>query len=196
MLASCTQGLTERSFAHQMSTISVAGDEMNSVKLRYPLVKMNLETYALAVDAIGEDVFTVDQMAVKFKDDFWIGPGHWNKQSDWRSLLNSLPLSKGQLLHKVPVICLGVLWCQANNFYKAQILFELLNPLTKYKQNVVSRDDPEWQLVFMCLFEIAAITLVKQGSNSDFVDVGLRRRAVKAMIISDINWPEEYTGII
>mgnify|MGYP000362389183 CR=1 FL=1 len=43
-----------------MSTISVAGDEMNSVKLRYPLVKMNLETYALAVDAIGEDVFTVD----------------------------------------------------------------------------------------------------------------------------------------
>ena len=63
MLASCTQGLAERSFAHQMSTISVPGDDHGSVKLRFPLVKMDLETYALAIDAIGEDVFTADDMA-------------------------------------------------------------------------------------------------------------------------------------
>ena len=46
-----------------MSTISVPGDDHGSVKLRFPLVKMDLETYALAIDAIGEDVFTADDMA-------------------------------------------------------------------------------------------------------------------------------------
>jgi len=64
MLATCTQGLNDRTSTYNMSTISLPGDEMSQIKLRYPLVKIDLESYALAVDAIGKDEFTVDEMAV------------------------------------------------------------------------------------------------------------------------------------
>lgn len=91
-----------------------------------------MESYALAVDAIGLEFFSVEEMAAQFQEDLWIGPGHWNNKSEWRLLLNKLPGSKGDArVDKVAIICLGVLWCQSDNFYRAQIVFELLNPVTK-----------------------------------------------------------------
>lgn len=55
----------------------------------------------------------------------------------------------------------------------------------------MARDDPEWQIVFQSLFELATITFVKLAPYSDFIDIGMRKRAVKAMVLSEIDRPEE-----
>ena len=35
------------------------------------------------------------------------------------------------MLSRTDIICLGLLWCNSDNFNRAQILFELLSPVTK-----------------------------------------------------------------
>ena len=84
----------------------------------------------------------------------------------------------------MPVICLGILWCQSDDFYRAQILFELLNPPNNIQQNIVNASDPEWELVFTCLVELACITLVQEADTNKKIDVTLRRRAIQAMRLS------------
>ena len=66
MLCTCTQGLNDRVSAYQQSTITLAGDDVENLKIFYPLIRMDLKTYALAVDSIGKEVFTIDEMAKKF----------------------------------------------------------------------------------------------------------------------------------
>ena len=46
------------------------------------------------------------------------------------------------------------------------------------------RDDPEWVQVLTVLFTIATVTLAKLEPNSDFIDFKMRKRAIKAMILS------------
>lgn len=94
------------------------------------------------------------------------------------------------------MICLGILWCQSDDFYRSQILFELLNPTTKARQNIVANDDPEWEIVFTCLVELATITLVQLSKTLTIIDQNLRRRAILAMRLSPMEKPEELMGII
>ena len=96
----------------------------------------------------------------------------------------------------MPVICLGILWCQADDFYRAQILFELLNPPSKIKQNIVTTSDPEWDIVFTCIVEIATITIVQMADPKKSIDVTLRRRAISAMRLSANDQNEDLTGMI
>lgn len=62
---------------------------------------------------------------------------------------------------------------------------------------MVSSDDPEWEVVFSSLIELATITLVRMSSShQDEIDVTLRRRAIQAMRLSDMQYPEEKAGMI
>ena len=61
----------------------IPNDEFDAIKMLFPLVKLDLETFSLNVDSIGKDLFTIEEMAAQFDSDEWVGPGHWNKNSDW-----------------------------------------------------------------------------------------------------------------
>ena len=48
----------------------------------------------------------------------------------------------------------------------------------------MNASDPEWELVFTCLVELASITLVQESDANKKIDVTLRRRAIQAMRLS------------
>lgn len=66
MLNTCTLGIDDRMSNYSKSTITLPGDEVEQMKVFYPISKMDLKTYALTVDAIGTETFTIDDMASYF----------------------------------------------------------------------------------------------------------------------------------
>lgn len=51
-------------------------------------------------------------------------------------------------------------------------------------------------MVISCLLELATITLVELSTNNEPSNVQMRRRAIKAMISSEIDDPEEMAGVL
>ena len=66
------------------------------------------------------------------------------------------------MLDRTDVICLGLLWCNSDNFNRSQILFELLNPTSKTSRidKVCKKDFEILERVLTIIVELAVKTMV------------------------------------
>ena len=93
---------------------------------------------------------------------------------------------------------MGILWCNSDNFNRAQIMFELLNPATKpYRFFNVTINDPIFEEVFTIIIELATVTLVNDADlTRKLKDQNLRKRIIDAMLFSKIDKPRTKRGLI
>lgn len=74
-------------------------------------------------------MFTIEEFAAKFKTKAWTNKDLWKPNSEFRKFLLSLPGTVDGELSLYDVLCLGLLWCQGDNYNKAEQLFEYATPL-------------------------------------------------------------------
>lgn len=139
-------------------------DQQEKARFKYPFFKIELIYFSVSIDRMGKDKFTIDEMKAKFQGDEWIEQEHWSPNSDLIKLLKSLPntSSDGEILDRTDVICLGLLWCNSDNFNRSQILFELLNPTSKTSRidKVCKKDFEILERVLTIIVELAVKTMV------------------------------------
>lgn len=96
------------------------------------------------------------------------------------TLLRHLPGSEfdgtNDLLSRISVLALGFLWCQADEYNKAEMFFELLNPPEKNQNDAsIAWSDKEWPLVFDTIAQVAVDSIPRAYQECERKKESLKR---------------------
>ena len=83
------------------------------------------------------------------------------------------------------------MWCQGTNKEKGTVLFDTI---TQGKTSAINNDDLLLQQMFQTIVEIATITIPKLEKKE--LNPLMRKRALQAMFVSQLDQPEELQGFI
>ena len=103
------------------------GEAFLALRERLPFAYTHLNFYAKQLRSLGKDAFEIDEMKELFSViGKWQQEELWADESEFKELMAKLPGSDGASVKLESALCLGFLLCQADDYNKAEFLFELL----------------------------------------------------------------------